>query len=169
MSVNPNSNQEASIAFRSPPAGSCWNQAMLDELKKLIVVTIPPGATNIVPPIAAATNNIASLDAANAIFVPATEVFTQTQTNPAGSSTPLIFTGWPSSIDATTAFLEVMLYLDTTEPGIETATSSGRFMRPNWEITQRVADTIKIKVVNSAHASQVSIRLASVPVAPAQS
>ncbi len=169
MSVNTNSATEAIISLRGAPAGSCWTQAQLQELTRLLVVKFPQAAPSAAMVVSDAVNNLASLDAANAIFVPAVDVFTDTKILAGGTGIgPLIFGGWPSSIDATTAFLEVNLFCDPTEPGTETATSSGVFMRPTWEITQRIANTIKIVVYNATKAVSVSIRLASVPIAPAQ-
>jgi len=170
MSVNPNSASEATVSIRSAPADSCWTLAQLTELARLLVIKFPLGAQTAAMVVSTQTNNLASLDAANAIFVPATLVYARTLTLAAGGGTgPLVFSGWSSEIDATVAFLEVNLFLASNEPGVETATSSEVFVRPNYEITERTASTIRIKVFHATLACSVAIKLAQVPIAPAQS
>lgn len=168
--LNPNSANEAQVAVRQPPSGGCFTLAELQEIATALKITLPINAPVAAMVVSAETNNLASLDATNAVFVPAISVFARTLTLAAASGVgPLIFTGWGSNIDATTAFLEVMLFVDPTEPGVETATSSGVFLRPSWEITERIASEIKIKVYHATKACSVSIRLAQVPIPPAQS
>lgn len=168
--VQQNSGVEAQVSVRQAPDGSCWTMAQLQELSRLLVVKFPKAAPSAAMRVSSAINNLASLDSENAILVPAISVYADTKTLAGGSGIgPLVFGGWSGSIDATTSFLEVMLICDPTEPGIETATASGVFMRPMYEIKERIANEIKIAVYNATLATHVSIRLASIPIAPAQS
>ena len=170
MSVNPDSASEAVVSMRSAPADSCWTLAQLQEFARLLVVKFPQTGAAPAMVVSTQANNLASLDAANAIFVPAIQVYSGTLTLAAGGGTgPLVFAGWSSEIDATVAFLEVNLFLAIIEPGVDSATSSGKFMRPNYEITERTAATIRIKVFHATLACSVAIKLAQVPIAPAQS
>lgn len=172
MSVNQNSANEATIAMRSPGEGSCWTLAQLQEFARLLVVKFPTDARPANMVVSNDTANLASLDASGAIFVQSVLVYTDTKTLAGGAGIgPLIFEGW-TGIDATTSFLEVMLYLAVDETGVTVSTpvvDVNAQIRPNWEIIERIANRIKIVVYNATLACSVSIRLAQVPVPPAQS
>lgn len=166
--VQQNSAIEAAVTWRNQGAGACVPNEAGQEIANALVVKMPGSAPAAPVAISADTNNLAQLDAANALLVPGILVFADILPLAAGDSTPLIFSGWSGAIDGTIAFLELVLLIDANETGIETATSSGVFVWPQAFVTERTTTEIKVKVKNFSHAVQVSLRLAQLPNPPIQ-
>jgi hypothetical protein len=133
-----------------------------------LVVKQPTNAPAAPIAISSDNNNLATLDAANALLVPGILVYSGNNTAPGGDSSPIIFSGWSSSIDATTAFLEIVMFVDATEPGVQTSTGSTVFIRPNYEVVERTAQIIRVRVFHATKPVTISLRLAQLPIPPSQ-
>jgi len=174
QSTNQDPTDEALVSFRNPTPGSCLTKELLQELASLLVVKLGSITQKVEVPVSTDTNNLASLDAANAILVPAVVVYSDTKTVPAIGPYELVFSGWPSEIDGTVGFLEIVLY--STNPGVAAATGSGVTavnIQPRYKVTERTATSITVVVLNmkssDANGATVTFRLAQLPIPPTQS
>lgn len=167
--VQQNSATEGIVTFRSQGAGACVSNEALAEIASALLVQMPSAAP--IAPLILSTdpNNLAQLDAANALLVPGILVYSNTLSLAAGDNTPLIFSGWSNSIDATIAFLEVVLLIDPTETGVLAFTGGTAFIWPQMFVTKRISSEIDIIVKNFTKTVSVTLRLAQLPNPPNQS
>ena len=166
--VQQNSATEGNVSWRNSPAGGCVTRAVGEEIAAGLVVQMPASAPVAPVTLSADPNNLAQLDAANALLVPGVLVYSNQLSLAVGDTSPLVFSGWQEAIDATIAFMELVLLIDPSETGVQTTGSSGIYVWPQMFVIERAAAEVKVSVKNFTQAVSVTLRLAQLPNAPTQ-
>lgn len=167
--VQQNPATEANVSWRSQPAGACVSNEAGQEIANGLVVQMPESAPAAPISLSPDANNLAQLDAANALLVPGVLVYSGSLSLAPGDTSAAIFSGWSGAIDGTIAFMELNLLIDPTETGVETGVSSGVFVWPQIFVTDREVTQIKVKVKNNTKTVTITLRLAQLPNPPVQS
>lgn len=171
--VNQDITAQATVSTRKVPPNACVSQALVDAVGAALVVKLPSGQAAQVE-VSVDSNNLATLDAANAILVPAIVTWADSLPLAAGASVPLVFSGWPTSMDATVAFMEVRLIVAALEAGtpacvpVSSVPTAIKSIRPSWEYVSILANEVKIAVYHHTSGVNVQLRLAQLPIPPVQ-
>lgn len=158
-----------SVAGITP--GSCFSDAQLAELRRILSVEIPDTeAVASTANISQEQNSLTQLDSAGGIMVAGVLVFGTSITWVAATSTELTFEGWDPRIDPTSNYCSVMLYpvYSSSDGGIEVKgePSGTQKIRPTMEITEIKGSAIKVKLVNASRDANVYLRLIMSPIPP---
>ncbi len=164
-----NTKLKVNVAAVAP--GSCFTEEQLAELRQILSVDIPdaqPAA--ITPNLSVEANSLARLDSAGAIEVPGVVAFGTSDVWIAGTTTELIFNGWPSTIDPTSQYCMVMLHpiFAASDDGVAVKgdPSGTKQLHGSMEITEVTSGNIKCKLRNVSRDATIYIRLIMHPIPP---
>jgi len=173
--INPDATRELPIQIRIPRLGSCWTEAQINELTRLLYVQLPDQTqqSNSLTPIGKEIDNLARLDTDLAVYVPAVAAYQDTQQWIAGTTTELVFTGWSSPIDPTSRYCAALIYpiYSPVESGflVRNAAGSGTVaIRPTLEITSVSSSEIRVKLYQNTSDAAITVRLTQNPLPPQQ-
>lgn len=156
--VAPDFANQLKVSFKSPPPGSCLTPELLSEIASLLVVEFPGQNTQDGPCVSQQTNNLVSLDAENCIFVPGVDRYSDQEDFLSAAPSDITFTGWPESIDATVAIMQITPLFAQSD-----------FATAHYDVVSVAADKVVVRVGGATQDAAILFKLVQNPVPPVQS